>query len=69
MLTVQNLCNAHDIGHDVTAREVAKCPHHNQVHVHGVSSIQAVKRAALTPRSPNSIAGSELVNMVAYSAL
>ena len=57
------------ISDDVATGEVAERPDHDQMHVHGSSSIQAVMDAVFSTRSPNSIAGLALETIVGYSTL
>ena len=69
MLAIQDFSDAEGISDDVATGEVAKWPDHDQMHIHGSSSIQAVMDAVFSTRSPNSIAGLALERIVAYSTL
>ena len=66
-LAVENLRNTRWIGDRITAGETIKWLYHNQVDIHGFSENQAVKLAAFSNKSPNNIAGGDVLMIVGYS--
>ena len=67
MFTAQDFLNPRGIGDEVATCEAAEWLCHDEMHAHEASNGQAMIDAVFNTRLPNSIDGSVLERIVAYS--